>query len=76
MSDARPSIVIVDYGLGNLRSVTKGLERVGANITISTNPSEIETGDGVILPGVGAFREGVENAGPFREALIQIADEG
>ena len=74
-SAATAEIVVVDYGLGNLRSVTRGLERVGAAVEISADP-DFESADGVVLPGVGAFREGVENAGPYREALIAAAERG
>ncbi len=70
------SVVVVDYGLGNLRSVTRGLERAGADVEISDDRTELATADGIVLPGVGAFREGVENAGPYREALLEAADAG
>ena len=70
------SVVVVDYGLGNLRSVTRGLERAGASVEISDDPATFESADGVVLPGVGAFREGVENAGPYREPLLDIAERG
>ncbi|MGM0604097.1 MAG: imidazole glycerol phosphate synthase subunit HisH [Halobacteriota archaeon] len=70
------SIVVVDYGLGNLRSVTRGLERAGATVTISDDPATFEDADGIVLPGVGAFREGMDNAGPYREALADAADRG
>jgi len=70
------SVVVVDYGLGNLRSVTRGLERAGASVEISDDPEAFEAADGVVLPGVGAFREGVENAGPYREPLREVADGG
>jgi glutamine amidotransferase len=73
---ADPDIVVVDYGLGNLRSVTRGLERADAAVTISDDPGAIDRADGVVLPGVGAFREGVENAGPYRDALVDAAAEG
>jgi glutamine amidotransferase len=69
-------VVLVDYGLGNLRSVTRGLERAGAEVTLSADPAEIDTADGIVLPGVGAFSEGMENAGPFRETLVDAAAEG
>ena len=69
-------VVIVDYGLGNLRSVTRGLERAGADVTISDDPGALDAADGVVLPGVGAFSEGMENAGPFRGALTDAAAEG
>jgi glutamine amidotransferase len=68
------SVVVVDYGLGNLRSVTRGLERAGADVTISDDPDRLRTANGVVLPGVGAFREGVENAGRFRDELLAVAE--
>jgi imidazole glycerol-phosphate synthase subunit HisH len=48
-------IAILDYGMGNLRSVQKALERVGAEARITGDPSEARDAAGVILPGVGAF---------------------
>jgi glutamine amidotransferase len=69
-------VVLVDYGLGNLRSVTRGLERAGAEVTLSSDPAEFDAADGIVLPGVGAFSEGMENAGPFRETLLEAAEEG
>ena len=48
-------ITIVDYQMGNLRSVQKGIEKVGGNAVISSNPSEIANAEKLILPGVGAF---------------------
>ena len=68
-------VVVVDYGLGNLRSVTRGLERAGAAVEVSSDP-DFEQADGIVLPGVGAFREGVENAGPYRETLVEAAESG
>ncbi|AEH36648.1 imidazole glycerol phosphate synthase subunit HisH [Halopiger xanaduensis] len=68
------SVVVVDYGLGNLRSVTRGLERAGADVTITDDPDAFAEADGVVLPGVGAFREGVENAAPIRDHLLEVAE--
>jgi glutamine amidotransferase len=69
-------VVVVDYGLGNLRSVTRGLERAGATVELIADPAAVDMADGIVLPGVGAFSEGMENAGPFREALVDAADAG
>jgi len=69
-------VVVVDYGLGNLRSVTRGLERAGAEVTLSADPGDFSAADGIVLPGVGAFSEGMENAGPFRTALEEEAEDG
>jgi imidazole glycerol-phosphate synthase subunit HisH len=48
-------IAILDYGMGNLRSVEKALERVGAEAEITSDRARVESAEGVILPGVGAF---------------------
>ena len=69
-------VVVVDYGLGNLRSATRGLERAGAGVEISDDPDALHDADGVVLPGVGAFGEGMENAAPFRDAITAAADAG
>jgi len=50
-------IGIIDYGMGNLRSVQKGFERVGATARIITYPEEIAACDKLVLPGVGAFKD-------------------
>ena len=71
-----PVVAIVDYGLGNIRSVTRGLERGGAAVTLVDDPGTLTEADGIVLPGVGAFREGVENAGPFRDRLLAAAEDG
>jgi glutamine amidotransferase len=73
---AAAEVVVVDYGLGNLRSVTRGLERAGAAVDLVEDPGAVDTADGVVLPGVGAFSEGMDNAGPFREALVDAAEAG
>jgi imidazole glycerol-phosphate synthase subunit HisH len=53
-------IAILDYGMGNLRSVEKALERVGAEAEITSDRARAESADGVILPGVGAFPRAME----------------
>ncbi|HEY6652870.1 MAG TPA: imidazole glycerol phosphate synthase subunit HisH [Solirubrobacterales bacterium] len=53
-------VAILDYGMGNLRSVEKALERVGAETEITSDPARAEAADGVILPGVGAFPRAME----------------
>jgi glutamine amidotransferase len=52
-------ICIVDYGMANLRSVQKALERVGAAAVISGDPNQVAAADKVVLPGVGAFRDAI-----------------
>jgi glutamine amidotransferase len=76
MSERAAEVVVVDYGLGNLRSVTRGLERAGASVSLADDPAAFADADGLVLPGVGAFSEGMENAGPFRDALVEQAESG
>jgi len=57
MSEPMPQIAIVDYGMGNLRSVEKALEHVGARPVVASDHAEIGAAQGLILPGVGAFPE-------------------
>ncbi|KXS42406.1 MAG: glutamine amidotransferase, partial [Candidatus Frackibacter sp. T328-2] len=54
-------IKIIDYGMGNLRSVQKGFEKVGVEAQITSDADEILEADGVVLPGVGAFGDAMDN---------------
>lgn len=54
-------IAIVDYGMGNLRSVEKAFEFIGAKAEITDNAEEIMNSRGILLPGVGAFPDAMEN---------------
>jgi glutamine amidotransferase len=69
-------IVIIDYGLGNLRSVYKGLEHVGASPAISGNSEEILAADGVILPGVGAFVDAMKCLESTKTVIKEYAHSG
>ncbi|MDF1557345.1 MAG: imidazole glycerol phosphate synthase subunit HisH [ANME-2 cluster archaeon] len=69
-------IIIIDYGLGNLRSVTRGLEHAGADVTISSDPAAMHRADGVVLPGVGAFQDAMNNLAPLNDDLMDVVDTG
>jgi glutamine amidotransferase len=58
-------IAIIDYGMGNLRSVQKGFERVGVGAQITREVSAIVSARGVVLPGVGAFHACMQNLNAF-----------
>ncbi|MEM9020466.1 MAG: imidazole glycerol phosphate synthase subunit HisH, partial [Planctomycetota bacterium] len=58
---ANPMIGILDYGMGNLRSVQKAFERGGAPADVVTDPDRVAQYDRIILPGVGAFADGMEH---------------
>jgi glutamine amidotransferase len=66
-------IAIIDYGLGNLRSVIRGLEKAGANAVITCDAGEIASADGLVLPGVGAFHEGMDQLGPLQDTVVRSA---
>ncbi|MFP4633217.1 MAG: imidazole glycerol phosphate synthase subunit HisH [Halobacteriales archaeon] len=69
-------ISIVDYGLGNLRSVTRGLERAGASVSVTGESSEVGDAEALVLPGVGAFHEGMRGSRDLHDALLKAADDG
>jgi len=54
-------IVVVDYGMGNRRSVEKALEHVGVGVALSSDPARLLTAAGLVLPGVGAFPRAMQN---------------
>ena len=68
-------IAIIDYGLGNLRSVIRGLEKAGAEAVITCDVETIASSDGMVLPGVGAFSEGMDQLGPLRKTVTESARE-
>ncbi len=62
-------IAIVDYKMGNLRSVEKGFEHAGvSDVRVTGDPAVIEAADGIVLPGVGAFRDAAAN---LRESGVE-----
>jgi len=71
-----PKIVILDYGLGNLRSVEKAVEKVGGVPQITSDPEDLGGADGIILPGVGAFRDARANLSKLAPALLEEMEAG
>lgn len=71
-------IAIIDYGMGNLRSVQKGFEKVGAEAVVTADPRVVLEAERVVLPGVGAFRDCMHNLeqGGFVEPLLKVITEG
>jgi imidazole glycerol-phosphate synthase subunit HisH len=68
-------IAIIDYQMGNLRSVQKGFEKVGHEAVITSDPRELAAAEKIVLPGVGAFGDAIaelrrrELVGPIKEAI-------
>ena len=50
-----PSVVVLDYGSGNLRSAVRALEQAGATVSVTADADEVMSADGLVVPGVGAF---------------------
>lgn len=67
---AQPSITVIDYGMGNLRSVAKALELVGADVRVSGEASSILSADAVVFPGVGSFGPAIANL--EKSALVDV----
>lgn len=71
-------IKIVDYGMGNLRSVQKAFEKLGSQAEVITHPSQIQGADKLVLPGVGAFRDAINELKrkDFVQPLRDYVDSG
>jgi glutamine amidotransferase len=71
-------IAIIDYGMGNLRNVQKAFEHIGVMARISSQPQELARADGLVLPGVGAFGDAMDNlrGGGLVEPIRQLVGEG
>lgn len=71
------AIAVIDYEMGNLHSVTKALEQVGATVSVVQTPHHLDRYDGLVLPGVGAFDPAMQSledhgfAAPLHDAVTQ-----
>jgi imidazole glycerol-phosphate synthase subunit HisH len=74
---AGPNIAVVDYGMGNRRSVQKALEHVGARAEITAQHELIRRADGIVLPGVGAFPLAMQRLAEsgLAELLVELAGQ-
>jgi glutamine amidotransferase len=74
--DARPMVAVLDYGIGNVHSAQKAIERGGADARLTSDPEVIAAADGVVLPGVGAFgacMDALRSSGLEQPALDAVA---
>jgi glutamine amidotransferase len=73
-----PKIVIIDYGMGNLRNVQKGFEKIGFDAKLTRNKKEIDRASAIVLPGVGAFKDCMENLERYGlvEPLLRFVEKG
>jgi len=72
------NVIVVDYGMGNLRSVSKALENVGAAARVSNDPAEVSGAERLVLPGVGAFGRAASNLeeGGLKDAVKDFLRSG
>src|SRR3989337_3992122 len=68
--------IIIDYGLGNLRSIEKALQYVGAEVEISKEEHVIDKADALILPGVGAFRDAMMHFATLERVVKDAVEDG
>jgi glutamine amidotransferase len=73
-----PKIVIIDYGMGNLRNVQKGFEKIGLKAQLTRSKKEIERASAIVLPGVGAFKDCMENLEKYGlvDPLLRSIEKG
>ena len=69
-------IVVIDYGVGNVKSVTNAVCHIGCEVKVSCEPADIEKSQGIILPGVGAFGYAMEKLGPLTDVIREVALAG
>lgn len=71
-----PKIAVVNYGVGNLRSIRKALEKSGAKVQVTHDPVDLKNADAIVLPGVGAFAPAVKNIQPIASLLSETMKNG
>lgn len=68
--------VILDLGIGNLRSISRGLEFAGTKTKITSNSTDLREADSIVLPGVGAFKDAIKNLKLLKEPLFEEISSG
>ena len=73
-----PKVVIIDYGMGNLRNVQRGFEKIGLPAKVTRNKKEIQRASAIVLPGVGAFRDCMMNLEKYGlvEPILRSIEKG
>ncbi|PVX27326.1 MAG: imidazole glycerol phosphate synthase subunit HisH [Candidatus Bathyarchaeum sp.] len=71
-----PQVAVVNYGVGNLRSIRRGLEKSGAAVKVTHSPSDLLSSDAIVLPGVGAFAPAVKNMAPIADVVAEAMTDG
>jgi glutamine amidotransferase len=69
-------IVLIDYGVGNIGSLKRSFNKVGANVEISGDPGIIKAADGLVLPGVGSFGPAMDKLLPLAQLVVDETKDG
>ena len=69
-------LVILDYSLGNLMSISKAFESLGSDVVVSRDRKIIDDSDAIILPGVGAFEDAMKNISPIKSTVLEAIEGG
>ena len=69
-------IIVIDYNVGNVKSVCNAFSYIGCEVALSCEPADIECADGIVLPGVAAFGYAVHELGPLAEVIKGCALAG
>lgn len=72
-TNRKVKVTIIDYGMGNIRSVYNALKHLGVDVTIISNPSNLPL-EKIIIPGVGGFEDGMRNLKPFIPSIEKLLD--
>ncbi len=70
------NLAIINYEMGNLKSISSGLKKVGASVQITKDPNVIKSSDGIVIPGVGAFGDAMKNLASLKEIILSQIQEG
>jgi len=69
-------LVVIDYGVGNVRSVINAVRHIGCEVNVSCQAGDIENCDGIILPGVGASGYAMKALGKLAEVIVKVVTKG
>lgn len=71
-------VIVVDYGITNLKNIVRGLQKVGADVEVCNRPERVEGASHIVVPGVGAFQTGMQElkSRRFDEALTRAVEKG
>ncbi len=71
----KPTVAIIDFGAGNLMSISKALEHLGTNVVVTKDEAVIQTADAAVLPGVGAFFDAMQEIEHLKDIIRGLGDK-